>query len=536
MTLESRLPKVGDLIDRGKYRIDALIGEGGMGVVFAATHMQMGSKRRALKWLQPALARDEHAVRRFLSEATIASRIDHPNVVSPIDVSLDENQPYIVMELLEGDTLADYLGDKSLPIEKAGRIFLPILQGVAAAHDQNIVHRDLKPGNIFLARWSGEGRIPKVLDFGIAKVMDGRATSGTLTNQGALLGTIQYMSPEQLQDASKVGPQTDVYALGVILYRMLTARMPYEGNLLDLALRIREGRPKPLASYVEGLPKGFDEAVLLALAPGLNQRYADVRTFANALAPFFPQIGLDFSPALRASREPTPISDLPPSGPGPMPPRPTPKVAQVESEPPRVATPVKDPSTFHPVATRPRSGGALRSPVLWGVIALTVVGTAIAVIAWPTDSYDRKPEAANDAHLVVPATAAQNPPRAPKASAAQPTAVAPEPVPAKPADAGEAAPAPGWNDLGAAQAPQAVEQAQPEPAAVPVVPEARPTPQPAAHRASAESERGPRTKRPREDSAPAQNAPPASPLDTILEDRTKKSLDTILETIAPARQ
>ena len=532
MTLEPRLPKVGDLIDRGKYRIDALIGQGGMGVVFAATHMQMGSKRRALKWLQPALARDEHAVRRFLSEATIASRIDHPNVVSPIDVSLDENQPYIVMELLEGETLADYLGDKSLPLEKAGRIFMPILQGVAAAHDQNIVHRDLKPGNIFLARWGGEGRIPKVLDFGIAKVMDGRATSGTLTNQGALLGTIQYMSPEQLQDASNVGPQTDIYALGVILYRMLTARMPYEGNLLDLALRIREGRPAPLSSYIENLPKGFDDAVLLALAPGLHQRYADVRTFANALLPFFPQLGLDFSPALRASR-PSPISDLPPTGPGPLPPRPVPKVVQRDSTP-AVATPAKEASTFHPVATRPQSGGALRSRLLWGVIALTVVGAIAAVIAWPDGNYDRKADGANDAHLVVPAT----PPPAPKATAAaQPKMAVAEPEPAKPADAGEAAPVPGWNDLGASQPPAAAAPAAPEPTAQPV-PEARPTaaaPHPASHGASPEGERGPRAKRPRDENAgPAQNAPPASPLDTILEHRANKRLDTILESNTPS--
>ncbi|MDH5673544.1 MAG: protein kinase [Myxococcales bacterium] len=439
------LPAVGDLIDGGKYRIDERIGAGGMGVVYAATHVTL-RKRRAIKWLLPKLARDDRAVQRFLDEARIAARIDHGNVVSPIDVSDDTGAPYIVMELLRGQSLADYLEEGLLPFEKVGRIFMPVLQGVAAAHDQRIVHRDLKPANIFLAEWSGEGRIPKILDFGIAKLLDGAQTSGMhalggLTDQGALLGTIQYMSPEQLKDSSSVGPQADVYALGVILYRMLSGKMPFEGNLLDLALRIREGRPTPLSQHVPELPQGLEAVVMRALGTSLADRYSDVRSFANALKPFFPGHALDFSPDLRKSR-PLPISELPPGQDGaealahaatqlalPAPPRlpgaePFAEDAALSSSDRSATAAARENSTFHPVASQAPGRRPRRPTVLIaGLGALALV--AVAAIALFGEGASAPPPAGGAANAAPSKSSEPEPPSPPDVVGALAQAQAP---------------------------------------------------------------------------------------------------------------
>jgi serine/threonine-protein kinase len=526
MTSEPQLPRVGDLIDRGKYRIDALIGEGGMGAVFAATHMQMGGRRRAIKWLLPKLARDENAVRRFLAEANIAARIDHPNVVSPIDVSVDTGAPYIVMELLQGQTLADYLGEQSLPLERAGRIFMPILQGVAAAHDQNIVHRDLKPGNIFLVR-SGHGAIPKVLDFGIAKLIDPRHTAGTLTDQGALLGTIHYMSPEQLRDAREVGPQTDVYALGVILYRMLSGKLPYDGNLLDLALRIREGRPVPLGLRVQTLPAGFEEVVMRALSPSLERRYADVRSFAHALSPYFPGHGLDFGPALHPS-QPSPISAMPPAQP-----RPVDDGRLVLRESPIPA----ENSTFHPIATRSQTSRGSRAWLLGGVIGLAVIAAGLFAV-WSSRGERADGDTKPDDSIAKPEVPAD-----PKVAAAGQPPARPEPVRVAEEPPKEAAPA-GWNDLGVVDPPRpAADDAPPEPEVAeptPTPPRARTReqgsadPSPRSRRPVAAAPRGRSTRRQQDAGAASPGESPRSPLDTILEQNSDR-LDTILDTGSPKR-
>ncbi len=291
MSSEPQLPQVGDLVDNGKYRIDRKIGEGAMGAVYAATHTVLGN-RVAIKWLMPHLASHEVAVKRFLTEAQVAARIEHPNVVRPIDISTETGAPYIVMEFLEGQSLSDYLGEGRLPLEQTGRVMGPVLRGVYAAHQKGVVHRDLKPANIFLAE-TPEGWTPKVLDFGIAKVTEGRG-QGTLTQEGSTMGTLLYMSPEQLQDARNVTVQTDVYALGVILYEVLTGQMPYEGSILELAIKIHEGNPTPMTEHVEELPAELDAVVKRAISSSLETRYQDVASLAKALAPFFPDQQLDW--------------------------------------------------------------------------------------------------------------------------------------------------------------------------------------------------------------------------------------------------
>jgi serine/threonine protein kinase len=426
----ARLPEIGDLIDNGKYRIDSKIGEGAMGVVYGATHAILGN-RVAIKWLQPKLSADETAVKRFLYEAKIAAKIEHPNVVRPIDISTQTDAPYIVMELLDGESLNDYLKDKRLSVEKASRIFVPVLRGVAAAHAKGIIHRDLKLSNIFLAK-GAEGRTPKVLDFGIAKLVDSDSSHATLTEEGSTLGTILYMSPEQLKDPTNVTVQTDVYALGVILYRMLTGKMPYEGNILDLALRIHQGEAIPMTQWVDDIPADLDRVVMRAIANKRQERYPDVASFARALVPFFPGEQLSVFEQNRISDvDPLTIDegrqvfeqpDLAVSDRSVQPRSTLPRgeralrtslkpvadtkehigiddnaIAVPVGEPP--TTTVDEPSTFKPINIQPKRSAPINRRLLFGLGASAVaIGAVIAVVSTKTSprvnsSVPRVPEA-----------------------------------------------------------------------------------------------------------------------------------------------
>ncbi|MDH5671338.1 MAG: protein kinase [Myxococcales bacterium] len=279
------IPSKGDVLG-DKYLVEELLGQGGMGVVLAARN-QRTNRRVAIKWLLPELMHNEAAVKRFEREARVAGSIDHPNVVNVYDVEQDGRTSYIVMEYLDGESLAEYLAHgQPLALPQAAAIFLPILRGVAAAHAAGVVHRDLKPENVFLCR-PGDGveLVPKVLDFGISKIneKDSSQQATTITQEGSLLGTIQYMAPEQLR-GQEADYRTDVYALGVMLYRMLSAQMPFCGNNhVDLALNIASNRPAPLSKHVEGVSAELDAVVSKALAQAADDRFATVERFGQAL-------------------------------------------------------------------------------------------------------------------------------------------------------------------------------------------------------------------------------------------------------------
>lgn len=282
---QSELPRKGDIVAGGKYRIDRLVGQGGMGVVFVGIHTTLGTQV-AIKWMLPKFSSDRTAVQRFLREATIAAKIRHPNVVQPIDVSDDPSKPFIIMELLEGQSLAKFVGEGRLSPMEIGRIFIPILEAVSAAHQHKVIHRDLKLDNVFLSDAGSGGIIPKVLDFGIAKLAD-KGTVATITQDHSVLGTVQYMSPEQILHPSDVTEQTDVYALGVILYRLLTGTFPHQAeNILDLALRIRDTDPIPLSKHLSNVPPGLESALARALSKSTTQRFPDVMSFREAVVPF----------------------------------------------------------------------------------------------------------------------------------------------------------------------------------------------------------------------------------------------------------
>jgi serine/threonine protein kinase len=224
--------------DLGNYTIKALIGEGGMGVVFSGEHRFLGTKC-AIKVLHGSYANNPQVTQRFFQEARTTIEIDHPNVVRVFDLGQsNDGALYLVMELLQGRSLGQAISEGTFGEGAVARIGSLVAEGLSAAHAKGIVHRDLKPDNIFLT-----GDQVKVLDFGIAKVM--QSTSSTKT--GSLLGTPQYMAPEQAKGSKHVGPHTDVYALGAILFEMLTGRPPFVGEDLPelLAKQLFEPPPSP---------------------------------------------------------------------------------------------------------------------------------------------------------------------------------------------------------------------------------------------------------------------------------------------------
>ncbi len=236
---------IGEVID-GRYRLDEEVGEGGMGVVYAATHVLIG-KRVAMKVLRRDHASDHEAISRFMREAQLASSIKHPNVVDLSDFGqLPDGRVYYVMELLQGRSLADCV-DHDGPMEppRALEVATQIAKGLAAAHKHGIVHRDLKPDNVYMVDVDEGAPIAKLFDFGIARAADSK-----LTRPGAVLGTPEYMSPEQATGVP-VDARADLYALGVIMMELLTCQVPFAAaDIVDL-IRMQLSMPAPLLSAVE---------------------------------------------------------------------------------------------------------------------------------------------------------------------------------------------------------------------------------------------------------------------------------------------
>jgi serine/threonine-protein kinase len=280
------MPKTGELI-AAKYRIEQLIGVGGMGAVFSATH-QFTGKRIALKWMLPELAKDEDAVQRFMREARAAGRISHPNVVDVYDVGQHDESYFLVMEYLQGEPLTSALARRDLTPSEVLRLLLPAMRGVAAAHRQGVVHRDLKPDNIFLAyEEDGVRREAKVLDFGISKLSSDDQPNMHLTRTGAVIGTPYYMSPEQIRGKGEIDRRADIYAFGVILYEALAGQVPFTAETYGaLVLEIATGTPKPLQELVPTLPAELSRIVLRAMAREASARYPTMEDLLAALEPW----------------------------------------------------------------------------------------------------------------------------------------------------------------------------------------------------------------------------------------------------------
>src|SRR6185437_6534549 len=283
-----RLPEQGsDLVGSvvaDRYHVIAKLGEGGMGQVYLAEHVKMGRKS-ALKVMRPSLVKDVDAITRFNREAANASRISHPNVAAVYDFGeTPDGLIYLAMELVDGRPLSALLAEKHcLTPARAAEIVRQTADALAAAHDLGIVHRDLKPDNIMLARGRDGADLVKVVDFGIAKVADSDAQKVTKT--GSIIGTPEYMSPEQLA-GDPLDARSDVYALGLVAFAMLTGTLPFPSNSAQEALIMRlTERPRTLAMAQPGAP--WPAAVQTALDGALERdaarRYQSAVDFARAL-------------------------------------------------------------------------------------------------------------------------------------------------------------------------------------------------------------------------------------------------------------
>jgi serine/threonine-protein kinase len=272
----------------GKYRVDGLLGRGGMGEVYAATHVALGG-RVAIKLMAQRFAEDVPAVERFFNEARAAAQLRHAGIAQVFDFDrLPDGRPYMVMELLEGESLGARLTRVSrLAADEAVPILCAVADAVGEAHRHGIVHRDLKPDNIYLLNQAGAKGAVKVLDFGIAKLQRDPG-AGPETRTGVLMGTPQYMSPEQAFGRIKeIGPASDIYSLGVVAYRALAGAVPFESTdgeaFVDLALKHRDEAPPPLRARVPALPPALDDAVMRALAKAPAARFSTMADFAGAL-------------------------------------------------------------------------------------------------------------------------------------------------------------------------------------------------------------------------------------------------------------
>jgi eukaryotic-like serine/threonine-protein kinase len=268
----------------GKYRIDALLGEGGMGTVWAATHVELG-QQVALKLIASELARSEDLLARFRSEAKAAAALQSRYVVRMYDIGVTaDGRPYIAMEYLQGESLEDRINRVgSLSLTATVRIISQVCKALKQAHSQSIVHRDLKPANIFLATSGDDEEVAKVLDFGIAKFSQ-RETDYGATATGIILGTPLYMSPEQARALKTLDHRSDLYSLGMVTYRMLIGDPPFAGESFgDLVYSICT---KPLPSMHERnptLPPALDAWFQTACAKEANDRYRSADEMSAAL-------------------------------------------------------------------------------------------------------------------------------------------------------------------------------------------------------------------------------------------------------------
>jgi len=320
----------GELI-AGKYRIERVLGAGGMGVVFAAWHLQL-NQRVALKFLSSEACSQPDAVARFLREAQALARLTSPHVARVMDVGTRERgEPYLVMEFLNGSDLRAVLRERGqLPISEAVAYLFQVAEAIAEAHARGIVHRDLKPSNLFLTRTAHGSPLVKLLDFGISKAISGEVSESSAleTHTGALVGSPEYMSPEQIRNAKRVDERSDIWSLGVVLFELLSGEVPFRGESVSGTLAAIAADPAPtIRALRPEIPPGLEAVILRCLEKSVERRWPSIVSWARALLEFAPDEAraalarieqLAAGGAREAARETNPTPDEQPTAPATM--------------------------------------------------------------------------------------------------------------------------------------------------------------------------------------------------------------------------
>jgi serine/threonine-protein kinase len=416
---------IGELV-ANKYRVERVLGRGGMGVVVAALHEQL-AQRVAIKMLLPEAEASPNALARFTREARAAATIRGEHVARVLDVGeLPGGAPYIVMEYLEGRDLAQTLTDRgTLPPEEAVSFVLQACEAIAEAHAAGIIHRDLKPSNLFVTTGPDGSPLVKVLDFGISKALLSGDVDGQLTTTSSFIGSPVYSPPEQLVRAHDVDGRADIWSLGTILFEVLAGRPPFVGeSVMHVASKIFNDAPTPLIEVRPDLPAELCAVVMRCLRKLPEDRYPDVRALAQALAPFAPAHSVSADRVARIV-----AASLPPSQ--------VTALADTVHDSSKVAASGETPHALVSARTPPVAGSRR-----WVVVAIgsALVGaTAVAILAM-----DRVP-ASSPRPMVPPAAsvaADETTVLAPSRIAAAEEAPVVEAAPSPSASASTSAPAP----------------------------------------------------------------------------------------------
>jgi serine/threonine protein kinase len=284
-------PLLGRMV--GSYRLTRQLGKGGMGAVYMGEHPAIGSKV-AVKFLHPQYATMHEVVTRFFNEAKAVNLIKHDNIVQVLDYFyLDEEMPCFIMEYLEKGYPMTKLVGKPVPLEITGPIFLQVCDALYAAHDKQIVHRDLKPDNIFLAVRNYRKHFVKVMDFGIAKLSATGDGSDSNTQLGQVLGTPSFMSPEQAAGkVDQIGPASDIYSLGMIMYQLAVGRVPFKGALGEVIAAHLYQNPPPPREQVPEIPEAYEAIILKAVAKKPEERFKSMRELGQAILGVMRDLGI----------------------------------------------------------------------------------------------------------------------------------------------------------------------------------------------------------------------------------------------------
>ncbi|HEY1959610.1 MAG TPA: protein kinase [Polyangiaceae bacterium] len=307
------VPRVGDLV-AGRYRVERVLGAGGMGAVVAARHTELDDVV-AIKFLHPRLVADPSFSARFLREARVTARVKDDHVVRVFDVGTTESGlPFLAMELLEGEDLAAVCARGPMPLATAVDCFLQACVGLLHAHGVGVVHRDVKPSNLWLTRRADGAPLVKVLDFGISKLVEPAAGDKRLTETNSTFGSPTYMSPEQVRSARNVDARTDAWALGVVLFELLTAKLPFDAETTSGVLAaIMTDPPPALRSIAPDAPAEVEDVIARLLEKDVEKR-ATLVDSARRLRPFASPVGaacVDLIEARYAENAPAPATSSP---------------------------------------------------------------------------------------------------------------------------------------------------------------------------------------------------------------------------------